>query len=78
MKEDRVQLAPLNDKVPADVKALIAEKAAAIKAGTLHPFAGPVKDQDGKLQVAAGSNHNYGELLGMSYFVKGVQGTIPK
>jgi basic membrane protein A len=78
MKEELVQLAPLNNKVPADVKALIAEKAAAIKAGTLHPFAGPIKDQDGKLQVAAGSTHNDGELLGMSYFVKGVQGTIPK
>ena len=75
MKEELVQLAPLSDKVPADVKALVAEKTAAIKAGTLHPFAGPIKDQDGKIQVAAGSIHDDDQLLGMSYFVKGVIGS---
>jgi len=78
MKEELVQLAPISDKVPADVKALVEEQAAAIKAGTLHPFAGPVTDQAGTVQVAAGSNPDDGHLLGMSYFVKGVQGTIPK
>ena len=78
MKEELVQLAPISDKVPADVKALVEEKAAAIKAGTLHPFAGPVTDQAGTVQIAAGSNPDDGHLLSMSYFVKGVQGTIPK
>ncbi len=68
----------MNDKVPADVQALVTEKTAAIKAGSLHPFAGPVVDQDGKVQVAAGATPDDGHLLGMSYFVKGVQGTIPK
>jgi len=78
MKEDLVQLAPISDRVPADVRALVEEKAAAIKAGTLHPFAGPVTDQNGDVQVAAGSTADDGHLLGMSHFVKGVQGTIPK
>jgi len=78
MKEELVQLAPISDRVPADVKALVEEKAAAIKAGTLHPFAGPVTDQDGTVQIAAGATPDDGHLLGMSYFVKGVQGTIPK
>jgi len=78
MKEELVQLAPISDRVPADVKALVEEKAAAIKAGTLHPFAGPVTDQDDTVQIAAGATPDDGHLLGMSYFVKGVQGTIPK
>jgi len=78
MKQDLVQLAPISDRVPADVKALVEEKTAAIKAGTLHPFAGPVTDQDGTVQIAAGATPDDGHLLGMSYFVKGVQGTIPK
>ena len=78
MKEQLVQLAPISDRVPADVKALVEEQAAAIKAGTLHPFDGPVTDQNGDVQVAAGSTADDGHLLGMSYFVKGVQGTIPK
>jgi basic membrane protein A len=78
MKEDLVELAPMNAKVPADVQTLVAEKAAAIKAGKLHPFAGPVTDQAGVVQIAADSTPEDGHLLGMSYFVKGVQGTIPK
>jgi basic membrane protein A len=78
MQHDLVKLAPISDKVPAAVKQLVEEKTAAIKAGKLHPFSGPIKDQDGKVQVAAGSAPSDGELLGMSYFVEGVQGTIPK
>ena len=78
MQQDLVQLAPLSDKVPAPVKQLVEEKTEAIKAGTLHPFAGPINGQDGKLQVAAGSVPSDADLLGMSYFVEGVQGTIPK
>ena len=78
MKEELVQLAPISDRVPADVKTLVEEKAAAIKSGALHPFAGPVTDQDGTVQIAAGATPDDGHLLGMSYFVKGVQGTIPK
>ena len=78
MKEELVQLASISDRVPADVKALVEKQAAAIQAGTLHPFTGPVTDQDGTVQIAAGSTADDGHLLGMSYFVKGVQGTIPK
>jgi basic membrane protein A len=78
MKEELVQLAPISDRVPADVKALVEEQTAAIKSGALHPFAGPVTDQNGTVQIAAGATPDDGHLLGMSYFVKGVQGTIPK
>ena len=78
MKEDLVQLAPMSDKVPADVQKLVAEKTAAIKAGKLLPFAGPIKDQSGKEVVAAGKAPTDAELLGMDYFVEGVKGTIPK
>ena len=78
MKEDLVRLADFSAKVPEDVRTLVAEKAAAIKAGTFHPFTGPIKDQSGKEVVAAGQTPADGELLGMNYFVEGVQGTIPK
>ena len=78
LKEDLVRLASISDKVPADVQALVSEKTTAIIAGELHPFAGPVIDQDGTVQIAAGTTPDDGHLLGMNYFVKGVQGTIPK
>lgn len=78
MKEDLVRLAEFSAKVPDDVRTLVAEKTAAIKAGSFHPFTGPIKDQSGKEVVAAGQTPTDGELLGMNYFVEGVQGTIPK
>jgi len=78
MKENLVQLAEFSAKVPADVQTLVAEKAAALKTGAFHPFAGPIKDQTGKVVVPAGQTPKDGELLGMNYFVQGVQGTIPK
>lgn len=78
MEHDLVQLAKLSDKVPADVQAIVAAKTAEIKAGTFHPFAGPIKDQSGKVVVAAGQIPADGDLLGMNYFVEGVQGTIPQ
>ncbi len=78
MKDGLVELAAFNPKVPAEVQALVAEKTAAIKAGTFHPFAGPIKDQTGKVVVPAGKTHTDGELLGMNYFVEGVQGTLSK
>jgi basic membrane protein A len=78
MKEELVQLAPLSDKVPAEVQQLVEEKRKAIVAGSLHPFSGPLKDQTGKEAVAAGVTLDDGALLGMNWFVEGVQGTIPK
>lgn len=78
MKQGLVELAALNDKVPAEVQALVADQAAAIKDGSFHPFSGPLKDQSGKVVVAAGLIPADGDLLSMNYFVEGVQGTIPK
>jgi basic membrane protein A len=78
MKEGLVELADFNPKVPTEVQALVAETAAAIKAGVFHPFTGPIKDQSGKVMIADGQTADDGHLLGMNYFVEGVQGTIPK
>ncbi len=78
MKEGLVSMAPMSKAVPADVAKMVEEKTAAIIAGKLHPFTGPIKDQNGTLQLPAGKVHTDGELLGMNYFVEGVQGTIPK
>jgi simple sugar transport system substrate-binding protein len=73
-----VKLAPLNPAIPADVKALVAKQEAAIKAGTLHPFAGAVVDQDGKTRVPAGRNMTDDELGKMDYYVEGVASKLPK
>jgi len=78
MKDGLVELAPMSKKVPADVQKLVTEKTTAIKAGTFHPFTGPIKDQAGKEKVAAGVIVSDADLLSMNWFVEGVQGTISK
>ncbi len=49
-----------------------------LKAGKFHPFAGPVKDQDGKERVAAGKTMTDDELGKMDYYVEGVGSKLPK
>ena len=75
MADGMVTLASFGDSVDADTQALIAEKAAAIIDGSFAPFTGPVTDQDGNEVVAADVRPELLDLLGMSYFVKGVIGS---
>jgi basic membrane protein A and related proteins len=77
MAEGTIELVPLNPAVPRDVAALFEEKAAAIRAGKLHPFGGPVLDQDGALKVAPGQLISDDELWGMKWYLAGVQGKVP-
>ncbi len=75
--QDMVELAPLNDAVPADVRAQVETAREAISNGELHPFAGPVNDNSGTERVPAGEVLSDGDLLSMDYYVEGVQGTLP-
>jgi simple sugar transport system substrate-binding protein len=77
MKDGMIKLAPLNAAVPADVKTQVAALEADIKSGKLHPFAGPVKDQDGKDRQAAGSNMSDEAMGKMDFYVEGVAGKLP-
>ncbi len=78
MKDGMVRLAPFNASVPADVKAQIAKLEGEIRAGTLHPFAGPVVDQDGRTRVPQGKTMTDDELGRMDYYVEGVASKLPK
>ncbi len=63
--------------LPASVAAEMATAEAAIIAGTLNPFAGPIKDQAGVERVAAGAVLPDNDIKGMTWLVEGVQGTLP-
>jgi hypothetical protein len=54
---------------------MIAEKAAAIIDGSLKPFTGPIKDNEGNEVIAAGTSAALGDLLGQAYLVEGVIGS---
>ncbi|MEN9868574.1 MAG: hypothetical protein RL748_4164 [Pseudomonadota bacterium] len=78
IKEGAINMVSVADDLPAEVKALLAEKQAAIKDGKLHPFQGPFVDQVGKEIVGAGKAMEDKDLKGMTFYVKGVEGAIPK
>ena len=51
---------------------------AAIRDGKLHPFKCPVVAQDGKqVECKGGANLDDGQILGMNFYVKGVDDKIP-
>jgi basic membrane protein A len=75
-----VDLAPYGAMVPAEVAALADEAKAKFATGdqTIFTiFTGPLKDQKGEEKVASGVAMTGEELLGMNWFVEGVEGDIP-
>ena len=77
LKEGMVEMAPYTN-MSSDAAALAKKTEEAIRSGKLHPFTGPIKDQTGKLVVEAGKIADAGMLLGMNFYVEGVQGSLPK
>ncbi len=78
IKEGAIKLVGVNSVVPKDVVDLVEKTRQGIADGSVHPFQGPVKDQSGKVVVEAGKSLTDKDLLGMNYYVEGVQGKIPK
>ena len=77
MAEDYLVLTPF-ENMPADVAAAATKAVADIKSGKNKIFTGPIKDNEGKLQVPAGKTLNDGELFGtLNYYAEGVKGKIP-
>ncbi len=71
-------MAPLNPDIPPEVVKVFEEKKAAIIAGTLNPFAGPIKDNTGKEMVPAGGKMSEATFSSLNWYVEGVEGTVPK
>jgi simple sugar transport system substrate-binding protein len=78
IKAGMVSLAPINPAVPRALVARVKETEEAIRNGRFHPFQGPVKDQEGKVRIAAGTTIGDDDLLKMQWYVQGVQGKLPR
>jgi simple sugar transport system substrate-binding protein len=78
LKEGLVVLTPLNPAVPPDVARLFESKKQAIIAGTLAPFAGPIKDNAGTLKVPAQTVVSIDDLMSINWFVDGVDAVLPQ
>ncbi|SDO67403.1 nucleoside-binding protein [Methylobacterium phyllostachyos] len=77
IKDGMVVLAPFTN-MPADVKAMAEETVQAIASGAVQPFAGPVTKQDGSVAVKAGETAPDPMILGMNWYVKGIDDTLPQ
>ena len=75
IRDGIIDLAPINSKVPADVRALVAAKRDAIRNGKFQPFGGPIKDRNGTVRVNAGLTLSDEMLRSMDWQVDGIVGT---
>ena len=77
LKSKLVVMAPYTN-MPDDVKKLAMETEAAITEGKLQPFKCPIVGQDGKEVECKGGTHlDDGQVLGMNFYVKGIDDKIP-
>ena len=63
--------------MPEEVAALARKTEEAIRSGALHPFTGPISDQSGAVVVPEGQVADDGLLLGMDFYVEGIDGSLP-
>ncbi|WP_350334005.1 BMP family ABC transporter substrate-binding protein [Coralliovum pocilloporae] len=76
-KDDMVDMAAYTN-LPEDVAAAAKDTAAKIESGELHPFKGPIFKQDGTQVIGEGESLDDGTLLGMNWYVKGIDGQLPQ
>jgi simple sugar transport system substrate-binding protein len=77
VKEGSIDFVSISSKVPEATKAKLEEIKAGLRAGSFHPFTGPLFDQAGKEQLKPGMKADDGFLRGLKFYVKGVEGTLP-
>jgi basic membrane protein A and related proteins len=71
-----VRMAPYRGELGTAAIAQTNDVQARIAAGTLMPFAGPIRDQTGALRVSAGQTLADDGIRSMGWFVEGMQGKL--
>jgi basic membrane protein A len=78
LKEGSIQVAPLGRSVTSAARTAFNQKLAGFKRGSFNPFVGPIKDQTGKVRVSDGKRMTFGQIVGWTWYVQGVDGKLPK
>jgi simple sugar transport system substrate-binding protein len=78
IKEGTVVIAPWSKKIPADVVKVAEGARDGIAGGTVHPFTGPIKKQDGSVWLKEGEKASDKDLSSMNFYVEGIEGSLPK
>jgi simple sugar transport system substrate-binding protein len=75
--QEMLVLAPFTN-MPDDVAKMATDTVAKIKSGAFSPFQGPIYKQDGTLAVKEGEKMDDGTLLGLNWYVKGIDEKLPQ
>lgn len=78
LSDNALDLSTHHKDTPRHYSSVVNHTKRLIAQGKLHPFAGPIKDQSGKVRIPGGKAMSDGEMLGMNWYVEGVQGKLPK
>jgi len=76
MDKGVVDIAPFGPMVPKAVQDKVLAQKALFMKGEDKVFVGPIKDQAGQVKIPAGVKAEDKELLGMTWFVEGVVGSV--
>jgi simple sugar transport system substrate-binding protein len=64
--------------MPDEVAEMATKTEEAIKSGELHPFTGPIHNQAGELVVPEGETLSDPDVLGMNWYVQGIDDQLPQ
>ena len=78
LADGTVSIAPLNDAVPDNVKALIETRRQELIDGSFDYWIGPLSDNQGNEVVAAAATLAIDDINGMDWLIEGVVGEVPK
>ncbi len=76
LKEGVVMLSDFSDKVPQDLRDMVADEREKIISGEWDVFWGPLKNQKGEMILEAGEKMSDGDMLNMGFFIEGVEGKL--
>ena len=73
---DMLTMPTFNSHVPQNIRDDGMKALNDVKSGKRHPFDGPVMDQTGAIKIAAGKDMPDPEILGLNWYVQGVEGDL--
>jgi simple sugar transport system substrate-binding protein len=77
IREKAIDLVSISPKVPAATQSKVAEIKQGLQEGLFVIWKGPIKDQADKEVLKAGETADDKMLLGINFYVKGVEGKLP-
>ena len=72
------EIGEFSEAIPEDIRAEAQAISDALAAGEMHSFTGPINKQDGSAWLAEGETADDGTLLGMNFYVEGLEGALPQ